>query len=122
MRISDWSSDVCSSDLIATLAQFKQDGFKPKRSIILLLSGDEETAMLTTQAPAAKYKGAEMALNGDGGGGLIGEDGKARYYGLQAAEKTYADFELEETNPGGHSSRPSPGNAIGQAAQAPEKR
>src|SRR3546814_13716397 len=74
--------------------------------------------MLTTQALAAKDKGAEMALNGDGGGGLIGEDGKARYYGLQAAEKTYADFELEVTNPGGHSSRPSPVNAIVQLAQA----
>src|SRR3546814_5561120 len=99
MRISDWSSDVCSSDLengyifgrgsednkfdvammVATMAQLKKDGFKPKRSIILLLSGDEETSMTTTRALAAKYKGAEFALNGDGGGGLIGEDGKAKY-------------------------------------------
>src|SRR3546814_6455550 len=79
MRISDWSSDVCSSDL---------------------------------------YKGAEFALNGDGGGGLIGEDGKPKYYALQAGEKTYADFTLEVTNPGGHSSRPSDTNAIVQLANA----
>src|SRR3546814_11103390 len=79
-----------------------------------LLAGDEETAMKTQRALAAKYKGAEMALNGDGGGGLIGEDGKAQYYGLQAGEKTYADFTLEVTNPGGHSSRPGPINAIVQ--------
>lgn len=104
--------------MVATMAQLKKDGFKPKRSIILLLSGDEETAMLTTRALAAQYKGAEMALNGDGGGGLIGEDGKAKYYGLQAGEKTYADYQLEVTNPGGHSSRPGAINAIAQLSAA----
>lgn len=104
--------------MVATMAQLKKDGFKPKRSIILLLSGDEETAMVTTRALAAKYKDAEFALNGDGGGGLIGEDGKPKYYGLQAGEKTYADFTLEVTNPGGHSSRPSDINAIVQLANA----
>lgn len=104
--------------MVATMAQLKKDGFKPKRSIILLLSGDEETSMTTTRALAAKYKGAEFALNGDGGGGLIGEDGKAKYYGLQAGEKTYADYVLEVTNPGGHSSRPTGTNAIVQLANA----
>ena len=106
------------SMMVAAMAQLKKEGFKPKRSIILLLSGDEETSMLTTQALAAKYKDAEFALNGDGGGGLIGEDGKAKYYGLQAGEKTYADFGLEVTNPGGHSSRPSDVNAIVQLSNA----
>ena len=104
--------------MVATMAQLKKDGFKPKRSIILLLSGDEETSMTTTRALAAKYKNAEFALNGDGGGGLIAEDGKPQYYGLQAGEKTYADFTLEVTNPGGHSSRPSDVNAIVQLANA----
>jgi acetylornithine deacetylase/succinyl-diaminopimelate desuccinylase-like protein len=106
------------SMMVATMAQLKKDGFKPKRSIILLLSGDEETSMMTTRALAAKYKGAEFALNGDGGGGLIGEDGKPQYYGLQAGEKSYADFTLEVTNPGGHSSRPSDTNAIVQLSTA----
>ena len=104
--------------MVATMAELKKEGFKPKRSIILLLSGDEETSMTTTRALAAKYKNAEFALNGDGGGGLIGEDGKPQYYGLQAGEKTYADFTLEVTNPGGHSSRPSGVNAIVQLANA----
>ena len=31
---------------------------------------------------------------------------------MQAAEKTYMDFEVTTTNPGGHSSRPGPTNAI----------
>src|SRR3546814_2575123 len=36
--------------MVATMAQLSKDGFQPKRSIILLLSGDEETAMLTTRS------------------------------------------------------------------------
>ncbi|SBV35007.1 Peptidase M20 [uncultured Sphingopyxis sp.] len=107
--------------MVATMAALKKEGFRPKRSIILALSGDEETSMTTTRALAAKYKNAEFALNGDGGGGLIGEDGKPQYYGLQAGEKTYADFTLEVTNPGGHSSRPSDTNAIVQLSAALEK-
>jgi carboxypeptidase PM20D1 len=59
-----------------------------------------------------------LALNSDGGGGTLGEDGKAQYYMVQAAEKTYMDFKLEFTNPGGHSSRPSKTNAITQMANA----
>lgn len=104
--------------MVATMAQLKKDGFKPKRTIILLLSGDEETSMTTTRALAAKYKGAEFALNDDAGGGLIGEDGKPKYYALQAGEKTYADFTLEVTNPGGHSSRPGAVNAIAELSEA----
>ena len=104
--------------MVATMAQLKREGFKPQRTIILLLSGDEETAMATTKALAAQYRDAELALNGDAGGGLIGEDGKPQYYGLQAGEKTYADYVVEVTNPGGHSSRPSDRNAIVQLSNA----
>src|SRR3546814_17002432 len=101
--------------LIPYTTRFRsKDGVRPKRTSILLLAGDEEASMTTTRALAAKYKGAEMALNGGGGGGLIGEDGKAQYYGLQAGDKTYADFTLEVTHPGGHSSRTGPINAIVQ--------
>ena len=57
-------------------------------------------------------------MNGDGGGGLLAEDGKPVVYGLQAGEKSYADFKLTVTNPGGHSSRPGKTNAINQLAQA----
>src|SRR3546814_1513608 len=62
--------------MVATMAQLKRDGFKPKRSIILLLSGDEETSMTTTRALAAKYRTDEIAFNGDDGGGLNGEVGR----------------------------------------------
>lgn len=104
--------------MVATLAQLKRDGFVPRSDIILLLSGDEETSMATTRLLAQQFRHAEFALNGDAGGGTLGEDGKPLYYSLQAGEKTYADFELEVTNAGGHSSRPGAVNAIAQLSGA----
>jgi acetylornithine deacetylase/succinyl-diaminopimelate desuccinylase-like protein len=59
-----------------------------------------------------------MLLNGDGGGGLLNEEGKPVLYQLQAGEKTYADFEIAFTDPGGHSSAPTPGNPIYRLAKA----
>jgi len=114
--VSDNKFDVAM--MITTLAQLKRDGYQPRQDVILLLSGDEETGMVTTRALAEKYRGAEMVLNGDGGGGTLSDDGEARYYLMQAAEKTYIDFQLEFTNPGGHSSRPSRPNAITQLSKA----
>ncbi len=106
--------------VVTTLLQLKHEGYVPKRSIILALSGDEETQMATTRALAGKLKGAELVLNGDGGGGAMGEDGKPMVYGVQAGEKTYADFEIAFTSPGGHSSRPGAvdSNAIYRLAKA----
>ncbi|MDI1295360.1 MAG: M20/M25/M40 family metallo-hydrolase [bacterium] len=104
--------------MVASLAQWKTEGWTPRRTITLLLSGDEETQMVTTKALAARYKDAEMVLNGDGGGGLINDEGKPVLYQLQAGEKTYADFEIGFTDPGGHSSAPTPGNPIYRLAKA----
>src|SRR3546814_1587914 len=72
MRISDWSSDVCSSDLLE-------------------FSGDEETAMKTSGIIAEKLKDAELVLNIDGGGGKLSEDGKPLYFTWQGAEKTRSE-------------------------------
>jgi carboxypeptidase PM20D1 len=107
----------------STVALFwlRQEGFKPKRDIIIVLSGDEETSMETTAALAQELKGAELLLNSDAGGARLGDDGKPVVYGMQAAEKTYMDFEVTFTNPGGHSSRPSPDNAIYELARAIDK-
>ncbi len=104
--------------LVTTLASLKRNGYVPRNDIILLLSGDEETTQISTQALAKRYKNAEMLLNGDAGGGTFAEDGTALYYMLQAGEKSYADFKIEFNNPGGHSSRPSKTNAITQLSNA----
>jgi carboxypeptidase PM20D1 len=105
------------SIVVTVLGKLKREGWKPGRDVILALSGDEETQMQTARKLAADLKGAELVLNGDAGGGEISEDGRPVSYGLQAAEKTYADFTIEVTDPGGHSSRPGKTNAIYQLAR-----
>jgi acetylornithine deacetylase/succinyl-diaminopimelate desuccinylase-like protein len=54
---------------------------------------------------------AEITLN-EGGGGLLDKEGKPVRHGIQAGEKVYQSFQLEVTNPGGHSSAPYRDNAI----------
>jgi acetylornithine deacetylase/succinyl-diaminopimelate desuccinylase-like protein len=116
--VGDNKFDV--SMIVATLVALKSDGFKPGRDVHLFLSGDEETAGVTAdlQAKQAKAAGVALLLNSDGGGGEIDKAGKAVDYSLSAAEKTYADYTLTVTNPGGHSSRPTVPNALGQLAAA----
>lgn len=106
------------STMVATLIDLKRSGFQPARDIVLLLSGDEETAMKTTAAMADRFSNAEMLLNIDGGGGALDEAGKPTTFGIEGAEKTYADFELTVTNAGGHSSAPRKDNAIYALAHA----
>ena len=107
---------------VASLVELRRQGYRPRRSIVLALSGDEETTMKTTRALAERLSTAEMVLNIDGGGGLRDEaSGRALYLAWDGAEKTYVDYKLEVTNPGGHSSAPRPDNAIVQLAQAVEK-
>ena len=98
--------------LVVTLARLKEEGYTPERDVVLVLSGDEETTMITTATLAEALGGADLLLNADAGGGLLGEDGAPVAYYVQGAEKIYADFLIEFTNPGGHSSRPRPENAI----------
>ncbi|MBS0362371.1 MAG: M20/M25/M40 family metallo-hydrolase, partial [Proteobacteria bacterium] len=100
------------SMVVTVLGKLRKAGWTPGRDVILALSGDEETLQQTARVFAKEFKNAELVLTGDGGGGLLSEDGKPVFYGLQAAEKTYADFQIIVTNPGGHSSRPGKTNAI----------
>ncbi|MEZ4417254.1 MAG: M20/M25/M40 family metallo-hydrolase [Gemmatimonadota bacterium] len=109
--------------LTTTFLRLKREGFVPGRDLILAFSGDEETGMLTARALVTTHRDltdAEYALNADGGGGVLGEDGEAERYLVQASEKTYATFELTVTNPGGHSSTPRTDNAIYELAHVLE--
>ncbi len=107
------------SMITATLAHLRRSGWKPGRDVLFALSGDEETSMVSTRKLAQEIKNAELVLNDDGGGGLLAEGtGKPIVYGIQAAEKVYADFTLTVTDPGGHSSRPGKTNAINQLVRA----
>ena len=101
-----------------TFMRLKKEGFTPNRDLILVFSGDEETKMESTAVLAEEFKHAGIVLNTDGGGGGLGPDGGPVAYYLQGAEKTYADYTVSMTNPGGHSSLPRKDNAIYDLAQA----
>ncbi len=108
--------------LVATLVRLKHEGFVPTRDVVLVLSGDEETAQATAQDLVEHHRDlvdAELALNGDGGGGFDDDaTGEPHVFYLQGAEKTSATYELVTHNPGGHSSEPRDDNAIYDLAGA----
>jgi len=103
------------ASLTSTFLRLKAEGFVPTRDLIIMFTGDEETGMTSTREMVTTHRGltdAEFALNDDGGGGKLDEQGEPVAFYLQSAEKTYASFELTVTNPGGHSSTPRVDNAI----------
>lgn len=108
-------------DLTQTFVRLKKEGFVPTRDLVIAFTGDEETGMETTRALAQKLVGAEFALNSDAGGGFDAPAGKTPVFYIQAAEKTYASFELTVKNSGGHSSQPRADNAIYDIAAALKK-
>ena len=69
----------------------------------------------------AQVDEAEFALNADAGGGAFTRDGKPLGFGLQTSEKTFQTYSFRVRNPGGHSSRPRPDNAIYDLADALKK-
>jgi acetylornithine deacetylase/succinyl-diaminopimelate desuccinylase-like protein len=102
------------AQLTSTFIRLKHEGFVPSRDLIVVFTGDEESSMVSTMMLAGRpdLAEAEFALNTDAGGGDLDADGAAVSYNIQVAEKTFATWELTVRNPGGHSSRPRPDNAI----------
>ena len=101
--------------IVLALQELKRQNFQPTRDIIVLFTGDEETAMGGARRASREWRpliDAEYGLNFDGGGGSVYKDGRAEGFYMQIAEKTYADYKLLATNRGGHSSAPRPDNAI----------
>jgi acetylornithine deacetylase/succinyl-diaminopimelate desuccinylase-like protein len=112
------------AQLTSTFIRLKKEGFVPKRDLIIAFSGDEESGMKTTRYLANErpdLREAEFALNSDAGGGDLSADGRPLVYLMQAEEKTYVTWEMTVRNPGGHSSRPRPDNAIYDLADAIKK-
>jgi acetylornithine deacetylase/succinyl-diaminopimelate desuccinylase-like protein len=106
----------------ANFLRLKAEGWVPNRDLIIAFSGDEETGMISTRALVNEFRhltDSEFVLNADAGGATLPADGSTpASFGMQAAEKTYATWELTVTNPGGHSSRPRDDNAIYELAAA----
>ncbi|MFN5086334.1 MAG: M20/M25/M40 family metallo-hydrolase [Novosphingobium sp.] len=112
------------------LIQHAKAGTRAKRTLKMALTCGEETngAFNGAEWLAANKReliDAEFALNEGGGGGTNGKavakGGKVVEQAIQVGEKTFANYQLEARNPGGHSSVPRPDNAIYQLASALKK-
>jgi acetylornithine deacetylase/succinyl-diaminopimelate desuccinylase-like protein len=98
------------------MIRFRQENFRPRRSVKLALTCGEETSYAFN---GARYLAAHerqlidagIALN-EGAGGRLDASGKHLLLNIQAGEKFPQNYKLEVTNVGGHSSRPTPDNAI----------
>jgi acetylornithine deacetylase/succinyl-diaminopimelate desuccinylase-like protein len=107
--------------LITNFIRMKKEGYVPDRDIIVALTADEEGGNFNGVDWLLKERrnwiDAEYCINLDGGE-FEKEKGKRLLAGIQASEKVYVDFQFESLNPGGHSSVPSPDNAIYHLAGA----
>ena len=105
---------------VDTMVRLKTEGFTPRQDIKIALTCGEETSdtwngvewLLANHRDALS---AGFALN-EGARGRLDAAGNRLALEIQAGEKVYQDFQLEITNPGGHSSRPVPDNAIDRLA------
>src|SRR3954454_22382170 len=120
------SSDMKNGDVATTMAAVKliSEGFKPARDIIFFYSGDEETEGEGATLGSTQWRNltdAEFGLNADGGGASYDRNFRPLGCGISVAEKTFQTYFFPAHNPGGHSSRPRPDNAIYDLADALEK-
>jgi acetylornithine deacetylase/succinyl-diaminopimelate desuccinylase-like protein len=109
---------------IANLIQYKKEGFKPDRDIIVALTADEEgggpyNGVDWLVANHRDLIDADFALNEGGWGESVAGKRVANY--LQVSEKYVINFRFEVRNKGGHSSLPVADNAIYHLAGALER-
>jgi len=103
-----------ATHIVTNFIRLRDEGYVPDRDLIAVLTGDEETSSDSIKylaGPGRELVDAAFAINSDAGGGELFR-GTPNIFNVQAAEKVYLTFRLTATNPGGHSSRPRPDNAI----------
>ncbi|WP_418219394.1 M20/M25/M40 family metallo-hydrolase [Candidatus Viadribacter manganicus] len=107
------------------MVRLRQENFRPRRTIRLALTCGEETSnrvngvdyLLQNHRP---WMQADFAIN-EGAGGMLTAEGRPIAFNIQAGEKIHQVMTLTVTNPGGHSSRPVPENAIYRLSGALER-
>lgn len=101
----------------ANLIRYRREGYRPERDLIEVATCDEEIIPSKFSGIVYLLKNrrdlidAEFALN-EGGVGLLDKNGKYLRMSVQAGEKVFQTYQLEVTNPGGHSAFPVKDNAI----------
>jgi acetylornithine deacetylase/succinyl-diaminopimelate desuccinylase-like protein len=110
---------------VDNLIRYREEGYHPKRTIKLALTcGEETNGALNGAGWLAKNArdaiDAKLALT-EGVDGDLDAQGHRIALEILAAEKTSQNFVLEATNPGGHSSRPVPDNAIYHLVRAVDR-
>lgn len=106
---------------VDSFIRFKEERFRPARTIKLALTCGEETDsvfngvqyLLATRPEAVR---AGFAIN-EGGKGALDARGRPLTFNVQAGEKIYQDYRLVTTSAGGHSARPGRDNAITRLAE-----
>ncbi|MGD9979808.1 MAG: M20/M25/M40 family metallo-hydrolase [Hyphomonadaceae bacterium] len=98
------------------MVRLRRENFRPRRTIRLALTCGEETSNRVNGVDYLirnhrQWVQADFAIN-EGAGGMLAHDGRPIALNVQAGEKIHQVFTLTVTNPGGHSSRPVPENAI----------
>jgi len=111
-----------AATLAAALLRMKRNHLVPQRTLILALTAGEEggggyNGMDWLLKNHRDLIDAAFALNVDSGDPVI-KNGKRLLRALQTSEKLYQSFALEVTDKGGHSSLPTPYNAIARLADA----
>lgn len=121
------SSDDKAQAAIFTdlMIRLRQEGFKGRRPVKLALTcGEEGGGQINGAAWLVANKrdliDAAFALN-EGAGVNLDDKGKPVAHTVLAGEKSSQTFRLEATNPGGHSSRPVPDNAIYRITHAVDR-
>jgi acetylornithine deacetylase/succinyl-diaminopimelate desuccinylase-like protein len=118
------TQDIKENDAIAveTFIRMRREGYQPDRDLILMLTADEEAgpdngaSWLVQQRPEL-FHDVAFVVNLDAGGVNL-QAGQPISVTYEAAEKTYADFELTAHDAGGHSSQPRAENPIVRISSA----
>lgn len=120
------TQDMKESDaaLVSTFLRLHREGYKPTRDLVLALTADEEGGSYNGASWLLEHHkelvDAAFVINPDSGGIEL-VNGKPVVADVEATEKVYADYQVTALNPGGHSSRPRPDNAIYELTEALNK-
>ncbi|MEQ1820312.1 MAG: M20/M25/M40 family metallo-hydrolase [Terricaulis sp.] len=107
------------------MIRLREENFRPRRTLKLALTCGEETSNRVNGIDYLvrnnrQWVQADFAIN-EGAGGMLTTSGQPIALNIQAGEKIHQVMTLTVTNPGGHSSRPVPDNAIYRLSRALER-